>query len=219
MLDPRTCYDAIIGRDRSVDGVFFVGVRTTMIYCRPVCSARVPRFENMSFHPTAAAAERAGFRPCLRCRPESAPFSPAWKGSLASVERDLRLIEDGALDTGTVADLSDRLGMSVRQLNRLFDKHAGAAPLQIAKTVRVQRAKRLLHTSDLGMEELAARAGFTSSRRMSAAFTALYGRPPSSFRRRTGRAPAPGSQRPISTNEETEHADRPACHPAEQPNA
>ena len=144
MLDPRTCYDAIIRRDRSVDGLFFVGVRTTMIYCRPVCSARVPHFENMSFHPTAAAAERAGFRPCLRCRPESAPFSPAWKGSLASVERGLRLIEDGALDTGTVADLADRLGMSVRQLSRLFDKHAGAPPLEIARTQETSATSRIM---------------------------------------------------------------------------
>lgn len=208
MLDPQTCYDAIIRRDRSVDGVFFVGVRTTMIYCRPVCSARIPRFENMIFYPTAAAAELGGFRPCLRCRPESAPFSPAWKGSLASVERGLRLIEDGALDRGTVSELADRLGMSVRQLNRLFEKHAGAPPLQVAKTVRVQRAKRLLHTSELGIDELAASAGFTSSRRMSAAFAALYGRPPSSFRPRTGLRSTLQTRSSGHTNKETEYVER-----------
>jgi len=218
MFDPRACYDAIIRRDRSVDGMFFVGVRTTMIYCRPVCSARVPRFENMSFYPTAAAAERAGFRPCLRCRPESAPFSPAWKGSLATVERGLRLIEEGALDAGSVADLADRLGMSVRQLNRLFKKHAGASPLQIARTSRVQRAKRLLHMSDLDMDELAARAGFSSSRRMWAAFSSLYQRPPSSFRRPAGRSPAQDPQPPARTTEETVDVDR-STHREEQPDA
>lgn len=216
MLDPQTCYDAIIRRDRSVDGLFFVGVRTTMIYCRPVCSARVPRFENMLFFPTAAAAECAGFRPCLRCRPESAPFSPAWKGSLTSVERGVRLIEDGALDTGTVADLADRLGMSVRHLNRLFDKHAGASPLEIAKTARVQRAKRLLQSTELTNNEIAALAGFSSNRRMSAAFAALYGRPPSTFRCRTGGVPRPVSPTSISAKEALPHVPRSAQHPIDE---
>lgn len=153
-----------------------------------------------------------GFRPCLRCRPETAPFSPAWKGSLASVERGLRLIDEGALDTGSVEDLAERLGMSVRQLNRLFEKHAGAPPLQVARTVRVQRAKRLLDRRELSIDEIARRAGFPSSRRMSAAFTALYGRPPSSFRRASRRAVSPRPQTASQATEEPSNAERHIPH-------
>lgn len=171
-------------RDPAFDGLFFVGVKTTGIYCRPVCRARMPRRENITFHPSAAAAERAGYRPCLRCRPETAPFCPAWKGSLASVERALRLIDEGALDTGSVETLSARLGVSARHLSRLFRQHLDASPQEVARTRRVQRAKRLLNETDLAIAEIASLAGFPSARRMSAAFTALYKRPPSALRKR-----------------------------------
>jgi AraC family transcriptional regulator of adaptative response / DNA-3-methyladenine glycosylase II len=183
MLDAKTCEEAMIRRDPSFDGLFFVGVRTTGIYCRPVCKVRMPRRENVTFHPSAAAAERAGYRPCLRCRPETAPFCPAWKGTRTTVERALKLIEDGTLDAAGVEDLAARVGVGSRRLSRLFAEHLGASPLQIAGTLRVQRAKRFLTETDLPISEVAARSGFPSARRMSAAFAETYGRPPSSVRR------------------------------------
>ncbi len=172
----------MLRRDLSFDGRFFVGVRTTGIYCRPVCKARMPKRENVLFYPTAAAAERAGFRPCLRCRPETAPFCPAWKGSGATVERALKLIEAGALNRDGVETLAERLGIGSRHLLRLFQQHLDASPLQVAKTRRVQRAKRLLDDTDLPITEIAVRAGFSSNRRMTAAFADLYGRSPSELR-------------------------------------
>ncbi len=183
MLDAKTCEEAMIRRDPSFDGLFFVGVRTTGIYCRPVCKVRMPRRENVTFHPSAAAAERAGYRPCLRCRPETAPFCPAWKGTRTTVERALKLIEDGVLDAAGVEDLAARVGVGSRHLGRLFAEHLGASPLQIAGTLRVQRAKRLLTETDLPISEVAARSGFPSARRMSAAFAETYRRSPSGFRR------------------------------------
>lgn len=184
MIDAGTCADAMKRRDPSFDGLFFVGVKTTGIYCRPVCTARMPRPENIKFYPSAAAAERAGYRPCLRCRPETSPFCPAWKGTKATVDRALRMIAEGALDRGGVGDLADRLGVGSRHLSRLFDQHIDASPMQVARTFRVQKAKRLLNTSDLSIAEIAAHAGFPSARRMNAAFAGLYGRSPSELRRR-----------------------------------
>ena len=184
MLDFETCNAARLRRDPAFDGVFFVAVRTTRIYCRPVCPVKQPLTKNVTFYPSAAAAEQAGYRPCLRCRPETAPFCPAWKGSRTTVERALRLIEGGALDRGGVEDLAARLGVGPRHLSRLFAKHVGAAPLQIARTLRIQRAKRLLDETALPMTEIAARAGFRSLRRFNAAFAKLYDRPPSALRRR-----------------------------------
>src|SRR5262249_34973353 len=160
----------------------------TRIYCRPVCPARPAKAENVRFYPSAAAAEAAGFRPCLRCRPETAPFSPAWKGSLATVERAVRLIEQGALDSTDVETLAARLGMGARHLARLFRKHLGASPLQVAQTTRVQRAKRLLDSTDLAMSEIAFRAGFASLRRFNAVFAEVYRRPPREIRRRSSNA-------------------------------
>lgn len=196
MLDAKTCEEAMISRDPSFDGLFFVGVRTTGIYCRPVCKVRMPRRENVTFHPSAAAAERAGYRPCLRCRPETAPFCPAWKGTRTTVERALKLIEVGVLDAAGVEDLAARVGVGSRHLGRLFVERLGASPLQIAGTLRVQRAKRLLTETDLPISEVAARSGFPSARRMSAAFAETYRRSPSGFRR----AATPAvSQRPERT--------------------
>ena len=146
-LDFAECDRARLTRDPSYDGRFFTGVRTTGVYCRPVCPVRKPLSRNVCFFPSAAAAELAGFRPCLRCRPETAPFCPAWKGSRATVDRALRLIVDeGALDAenSRVDDLAGRLGIGARQLSRLFARHLNATPIQVAKTARVQRAKRLL---------------------------------------------------------------------------
>ena len=182
-LDVAACERARVSRNPRFDGQFFSGVRTTRIYCRPVCPVRPAKAQNVSFYPSAAAAERAGFRPCLRCRPETAPFSPAWKGSLTTVERAVRLISAGALDNAPVDALAARLGVGARHLSRLFDKHLGASPAQIAKTARVQRAKRLLDNTDLPMTEIASRSGFRSLRRFNAVFAEVYKRPPTGIRR------------------------------------
>ncbi|MGQ3486194.1 bifunctional transcriptional activator/DNA repair enzyme AdaA [Roseovarius pacificus] len=183
MFDFETCNAARLRRDPAFDGKFFTAVRTTGIYCRPVCPVKHPLTKNVSYYPTAAAAERAGYRPCLRCRPETAPFCAAWNGTRTTVERALKLIEDGALDTGTVGDLADRLGVGARHLSRLFADHVGASPLQTAQTLRIGRAKRLLDETALPITEIAFRAGFGSVRRFNAAFLKLYGRSPSSLRR------------------------------------
>jgi AraC family transcriptional regulator of adaptative response / DNA-3-methyladenine glycosylase II len=184
MLDFDANYAALQRRDPALDGIVFVAVRTTGIYCRPVCPARTPFARNVVFYPSAAAAERAGYRPCLRCRPETAPFCPAWKGTRTTVERALGLIEAGALDRDDIAALADRLGIGPRHLSRLFADHLDASPMQVAQSLRIQRAKRLLGNADLSIALIAGRAGFSSARRMNAAFTRLYGRPPSAFRKR-----------------------------------
>jgi AraC family transcriptional regulator of adaptative response/methylated-DNA-[protein]-cysteine methyltransferase len=188
MLEFTAQYEAFQRRDPAFDGVVFVAVRTTGVYCRPVCPARTPFPRNVSFYPSAAAAERAGFRPCLRCRPETAPFCPAWKGSRTTVERALNLIEKGALDHDNVASLASKLGIGPRHLSRLFANHLDASPLQVALSLRIQRAKRLLNDTNLSIGEVARRAGFSHPRRMRAAFLHLYGRPPSALRQaRTSR--------------------------------
>ena len=136
--DAKACDRARIARDRRFDGWFFPGVLTTRIYCRPTCPVKPAKSRNVVVFPTAAAAERAGFRPCLRCRPETAPGTPAWHGAAATVSRALRLIEHGFLDDGKrVEDLTDTLGMTTRHLRRLFVRHAGAAPTAVATTRRV----------------------------------------------------------------------------------
>jgi AraC family transcriptional regulator of adaptative response / DNA-3-methyladenine glycosylase II len=183
MLDFAAQYEAFQRRDPAFDGIVFIGVRTTGVYCRPVCTARTPFARNVRFYPSAAAAERAGFRPCLRCRPETAPFCPAWRGTRTTVERALRLIEKGALDRDNVAALAARLGVGPRHLSRLFARHLDASPLRVAVCLRVQRAKRLLDDTALSGKEIAQRAGFSHARRMRAAFVRLYGRPPSAFRK------------------------------------
>jgi len=186
MLINATTFEQIYARmtvrDKSLDGLVFVGVRTTGIYCRPVCPARIPLARNVRFFASAAAAERNGFRPCLRCRPETAPFCPAWNGTRTTVERALKLIDAGALDDRTVDDLADRVGVGARHLTRLFRRHIGASPTQVAKTRRIQRAKRLLNTTDLSLTEIAEQSGFKSVRRMRAAFLELYGKTPAFFR-------------------------------------
>ena len=181
-LDWEICDRARLARDPSFDGLFFTGVRTTRIYCRPVCPVRPAQSKNVVFYGSAAAAERAGFRPCLRCRPETAPGSPAWSGTATTVARALRLIEEGFLNKASVAELADRLGIGSRHLLRLFLRHTGATPTQVAATRRVQKAKRLLDDTRMPMSEIAFTAGFGSVRRFNDAFRATYGRSPSSFR-------------------------------------
>lgn len=183
-LDHATCDRARLARNAAFDGIFFTGVRTTRIYCRPICPVRPARSENVVFFPSAAAAERAGFRPCLRCRPETAPGSPAWNGTRSTVGRAMRLIEAGFLDRASVSDLAERLGIGPRHLLRLFLRHTGATPSDVAATRRIQAAKRLIDGTHMPLAEIAFAAGFGSVRRFNDAFRAIYGRPPSSFRKR-----------------------------------
>ena len=178
-----TCYRALQSRDSRFDGRFFVAVRTTGIYCRPICPARCPKLANIEFHPSAAAAQEAGFRPCLRCRPECAPDLAGWRATSRTVSRALALIGDGALDGGDVDALAARLGIGERQLRRLFDKHLGASPIAVAQTRRVLLAKQLLHETRMKMVDVAFAAGFGSLRRFNEAFRRLYGRSPSALRR------------------------------------
>ena len=190
-MDEAQCYRAMLSRDRRFDGRFFTGVRTTGIYCRPICPARAPRRENPTYFPCAAAAEEAGFRPCLRCRPETAPGTAAWAGSSTTVARALRLIDDGALDAGDIDALSHRLGVSSRHLRRLFDEHLGASPISVALTRRLHFARRLLTETTLSMSEVAFGAGFSSLRRFNDAALNAWRVAPTAVRRRD-KGPARG---------------------------
>jgi AraC family transcriptional regulator of adaptative response / DNA-3-methyladenine glycosylase II len=185
-LDHNACYRALKLRDARFDGRFFIAVKTTGIYCRPICPTRTPLSKNVVFYPTAAAAQEAGFRPCLRCRPETAPDMGAWRGTSNTVSRGLALIELGALDDSDVESLATRLGVGERQLRRLFRTHLGASPIAVAQTRRILLAKQLLHETRLPMTEVAFAAGFGSIRRFNETFQALYGRPPSKLRRLGG---------------------------------
>jgi AraC family transcriptional regulator of adaptative response / DNA-3-methyladenine glycosylase II len=185
-LDHDACYRIICQRDPRFDGRFFTAVRTTRIYCRPVCSARTPRSENVRFYPSAAAAQEAGFRPCLRCRPETAPDLGAWRGTSNTVARALSLIELGALDEADVDALAGRLGIGERQLRRLFRQHLGASPVAVAQTRRVHLAKQLIHDTRLPMAEVAFAAGFGSIRRFNETFASLFKRSPIELRRMKG---------------------------------
>jgi AraC family transcriptional regulator of adaptative response / DNA-3-methyladenine glycosylase II len=176
------CYRALAARDRRFDGRMFVAVRTTGIYCRPICPARTPKKENCRFFPSAAAAQGAGFRPCLRCRPEISPDAAAWRGTSNTVSRALSLIAEGALDAGDVTALGDRLGMGERQLRRLFEKHLGVPPIAVAQTRRILFAKQLIQETSLPMVEVAAASGFGSVRRFNDAFRKLYDRAPRDLR-------------------------------------
>ena len=183
-MDESQCYRAMLSRDRRFDGRFYTGVLTTGIYCRPVCPARAPRRENATFFACAAAAEEAGFRPCLRCRPETAPGTPAWDGASTTVARALRLIDAGALDADGIDDLAHRLGVSARHLRRLFDEHLGASPISVALTRRLHFARRLLTDTMLPMTEVAFSAGFSSLRRFNDAALKAWRVPPTAVRRR-----------------------------------
>lgn len=190
LQDRRAYYRAFQSHDARFDGRVFVGVTSTGIYCRPICPARCPRFENCRFYVSAAGAQEAGFRPCLRCRPEIAPDLAFWRGTANTVSRALALIADGALDgdDSDVERLAERLGVGGRQLRRLFQRHLGASPIAVAQTRRVLFAKQLLHDTRLPMAEVALAAGFGSVRRFNETFRDLFGRPPSALRRKAGSA-------------------------------
>lgn len=193
MLSFAECDQARLRRDPAFDGVFFVAVTTSKIYCRTVCPVRQPLAKNVTYFCTAPEAEAAGYRPCLRCRPEAAPTSPAWLGTLTTVRRALKLIDEGAMDRGDVDQLAERLGVGARHLSRLFMRHIGASPVQTAKTVRLQRAKRLLDGSDLKISEIALQSGFGSIRQFNSAFAEAYRQSPSQYR---GKVRRKRSERP-----------------------
>lgn len=182
-LDARVCERARRARDPHFDGRFFIGVTSTGIYCRPICPSPSAKRVNVRYFPTAAAAAEAGFRPCLRCRPETAPGTPAWNGTSATVSRGLKLIAEGALDEGNVEQLAARLGLSARHLHRLFLQHLGAPPVAVAQTRRLQFAKQLLDETRLPMAQVALASGFQSIRRFNQVVRKLYARTPSELRR------------------------------------
>jgi AraC family transcriptional regulator, regulatory protein of adaptative response / DNA-3-methyladenine glycosylase II len=185
LSDVAACYRAFQTRDVRFDGRLFCGVKTTGIYCRPVCPARTPKPGHVTFFVSAAAAQAAGFRPCLRCRPETAPDTGLWRGTSNTVRRALSLIERGALNDADVDALAERLGVGARQLRRLFDQHLGASPIAVAQTRRVLLAKQLIHETRLPMAEVALAAGYGSIRRFNETFRQLFGRPPGALRRGT----------------------------------
>lgn len=193
-LDRAALDRARISRDARFDGRFFVSVISTGIYCRPICPTSKGRLRKVRYYATAAAAAEAGCRPCLRCRPEAAPASPAWRGASAVVGRALRLIDDGLLNGESVEGLASRLGIGPRHLRRLFLQHVGASPGAIAQTRRLHFAKRLIDETDLSMMEVALEAGYGSLRRFNAAFREAYWRTPSDLRRHRRRPVLPSGK-------------------------
>ena len=185
-LDRIACYRAVQARDARFDGRIFTAVRTTGIYCRPICPARTPKFENVAFFATAAAAQEAGYRPCLRCRPEASPDLDGWRTASSTVSRALELIAAGALDgeNATVGDLAARLGIGERHLRRSLRDQLGVSPTGLAQARRVLFAKQLIHETQMSLTDVALAAGFGSVRRFNDTFRGLYGRPPSTLRRR-----------------------------------
>ncbi|MHB8417699.1 MAG: AlkA N-terminal domain-containing protein [Myxococcales bacterium] len=182
-LDPDVCYRAAKSRDARFDGRFFTGVLTTGIYCRPVCPARTPRRENVRFFACAAAAEEAGLRACRRCRPETAPGTPPWLGTSATVSRALRLIDDGALERLGLEGLAARLGLGGRHLRRLFEDQLGASPLAVDISRRLRLARTLLDASALSITDVALASGFGSVRQFNDAVKRAFGAPPRELRR------------------------------------
>ena len=178
-LDRAACYRALAAKDARFDGVFFTGVKTTGIYCRPVCTVKTPRESSCQFFSSAAAAEAAGFRPCLRCRPELAPYALQQNLAHAVWQR----IAGGALNDGDVEHLAQEVGLSSRQLRRVLLQHFGVTPIELAQTQRLLFAKKLLQETALPMAEIAYAAGFGSVRRFNALFSRRYGIAPSAIRR------------------------------------
>ncbi|MEZ5455676.1 MAG: AlkA N-terminal domain-containing protein [Lysobacteraceae bacterium] len=183
LLDSDICYRQLCARDAVADGRFFVAVRTTGVYCRPICPARTPRRENCDFHRTAAAAEQAGYRPCLRCRPELAPAHWPVLDSESRLGRALALMSDGIMERGGVAALAEAMRLGPRQLGRLFNAELGVTPSALWQTQRLLLAKQLLHDSALSITDIAMAAGFRSLRRFNEHFLAVHGQPPSRLRR------------------------------------
>lgn len=192
--DPDTCYRALISRDARFDGRFFATVKTTRIYCRPICPAPKPKRRNVDFVPTAAAAEAAGFRACLRCRPNAAPGSPDWVGSSALVSRALRWIYDGGLNGGSVEKLSAHLGVTSRHLSRLFREQLGASPKEMGQSLRAHHACQLLEQTRLSLTDVAFSAGYGSLRTFNSELRRRFANTPAQLRARNQGGSDPGRE-------------------------
>src|SRR4030095_9514698 len=182
-LDSDSCYRALTTRDSRFDGRFFVGVSSTGIYCRPVCTVRVPKRQNCRFFPSAAAAEVEGYRPCLRCRPELAPGLASIDATARLAQAAVNLIEDGALEDGDLEALAGRIGVTGRHLRRVFLTEFGVAPIEYAQTQRLLLAKRLLTHNGPAVTELPLARGVASVRRFNALFKSRYRMAPGRLRR------------------------------------
>src|SRR6201994_2748187 len=177
-LDDERRYRAAASKDARFDGVFFTGVTSTGIYCRPSCPAITPKRANMRFYPSAAAAQEGGFRACKRCRPDSSPGSPEWNIRADVAARAMRLIADGAVDRAGVTGLARRLGYSERQVNRAVTAELGAGPLALARAQRAQTARVLIETTTLPLSDIAFAAGFTSIRQFNATIRTVFASTP-----------------------------------------
>ena len=191
-LDPESCYRAVKSRDRRFDGVFYTAVRTTGIYCRPSCPARTPALQNVSFHPSAASAQAAGYRACKRCLPDATPGSPDWDVAATAAGRAMRLIADGVVDRDGVDGLARRVGYTSRHLGRILRAELGAGPLALARARRAQTARVLIETSELTYADIAFAAGFSSVRQFNDTIREVYDSSPSELRGRRGGRPATG---------------------------
>jgi AraC family transcriptional regulator of adaptative response / DNA-3-methyladenine glycosylase II len=191
---PERCYQAAQSKDARFDGWFFIGVTSTGIYCRPSCPARTPRRQNVRFYPTAASAQQAGFRACLRCRPDATPGSPEWNMRADVVARAMRLIRDGIVDREGVEGLAARLGYSTRQLNRLITAEVGTGPLALARAQRSQSARVLLESTDLPVARVAFAAGFSSVRQCNETMRQIFAETPRGLRSRAPMAASGGGR-------------------------
>ena len=192
-LDAESCYRAVKSRDRRFDGVFYTAVRTTGIYCRPSCPARTPAFRNVTFHPSAAAAQAAGYRACKRCLPDATPGSPDWDVAATAAGRAMRLIADGVVDREGVEGLARRVGYTPRHLSRILTGELGAGPLALARAKRAQTARVLIETTDLAYADIAFAAGFASIRQFNETIREVYASSPTDLRGRRGGRPATGT--------------------------
>ena len=193
VLDHETCYRAVKARDRRFDGFFWTAVRTTGIYCRPSCPARTPGYDKVSFHPSAASAQAAGYRACKRCLPDASPGSPDWDVSADVAGRSMRLISDGVVDREGVQGLARRVGYTPRHLTRVLTAELGAGPLSLARARRAQTARVLLETTDLRCADVAFAAGFSSVRQFNDTVREVYATRPSDLRGAGGKADATGA--------------------------
>ena len=192
-LERESCYRAVKSRDRRFDGVFYTAVRTTGIYCRPSCPARTPAFENVTFHPSAAAAQAAGYRACKRCLPDATPGSPDWDVAATAAGRAMRLIADGVVDREGVDGLARRVGYTSRHLSRILASELGAGPLALARARRAQTARVLIETTQLTYADIAFAAGFSSVRQFNDTVREVYAASPTELRGRRGGRPATGT--------------------------
>jgi AraC family transcriptional regulator of adaptative response / DNA-3-methyladenine glycosylase II len=192
-LDRESCYRAVKSRDRRFDGVFYTAVRTTGIYCRPSCPARTPAFHNVTFHPSAASAQGAGYRACKRCLPDATPGSPDWDVAATAAGRAMRLIADGVVDREGVDGLARRVGYTPRHLSRILTAELGAGPLALARARRAQTARVLIETTGLSLADVAFASGFSSVRQFNDTIREVYAASPTDLRGRRGGRPAAGT--------------------------